>query len=219
MDFIPPNNSEPTQTSEEQPPSQQPLAQMQPPSPPMDDLQDSHAVSLEFPRDSFGAILQKHRVNDAELSLGEAAAKAHVLVGTLRKLETGDFRQIDINPRFCQPLIQQLCEAYLLTEEETANVLNAFEEDWQKYASQTGALYPQDNLIKNLENSSPRSHQSISAILISILSLFLVALIIGGYFYRKYQQGRLAGLEDDFDLPSIIEPQRLPLDVIPVPNS
>ncbi|GEM_PF-5951506 len=196
------------------------LASPQENLPPQQDFSGvSPAVPLTMPEKNFGELLRMYRLDYAELSLSEVHERTKLSIGTLQNLENGDFARIDRSPHYIEENIKVLCTLYELDAEETSKVLQAFDAEWQNYANARGYASQPDNLAKAIEDAAPKSHQSISAILISILSIFLVALIIGGYFYRTYQQSRLKGIDTDFDLPSVIEPQRLPLDVIPVPNS
>lgn len=176
-------------------------------------------VSLVVHHANFGELLQKKRL-EADLSVADAAAAANATKTTLQAMETGNFSAIDLNPMYCLSLIERLCLAYRLTPEETETIKETFELDLRDYQIQSGLDPDNPNPTRHLteEHATP-SHRRPSAILISLLIVLLVALILGGYLYKGYQKFRLKQEQTDYNLPALLEPPRLPLDALPIPNS
>lgn len=177
-------------------------------------------TSLVMPQDNnFGVQLQRARL-DADLSIAEAAAKAHCSGTTIQRLEICDFTCIDDSPFFFRKLIERLGHAYELNEEEIDAIKMSFDADFQNYLTVSGRNVGQPSTSITVDDELPsHSRQRTSAFLITMLIVLLGVLILGGYSYKQYQRSRLKHAAQDYDLPSLIETPRLPMDVMPIPNS
>lgn len=175
--------------------------------------------NLAMPKADFAVRIQRARL-EANLSVADAAAKAHCSGTAIRQIENRDFSCIDDNPFHFLNLIERLGHTYELTDDEILLIKEDFKTELQSYLASSGKSSETSTQPTYLDNDSHlHSRQKTSALLITTLIVLLALLVAGGYSYKRYQRARLQHAAQDYDLPSLLETPRLPMDVMPIPNS
>lgn len=169
---------------------------------------------LVVPRMNFGQTLMHLRL-DQELTIAQVSENTHISIDTIQNIESGDLEQIGLHPYYCRSLIERLCMAY---DSPTDEVMNAYELDRADYFAKFGKYPEIGNTADDLDEAS-RAPRRISALLIALLMVLLLLLIVGGWGYKRYQQHQQSTVVKDYELPSLIEMTRPPLETLPIPES
>ncbi|MFA6929245.1 MAG: helix-turn-helix domain-containing protein [Lentisphaeria bacterium] len=186
------------------------------------------AQVLCLPPLSFGEQLRNLRA-EAGMTVADVAQKVRSSQEFIQNLESGDFYKIRQHEHYCKSFIERICMVYQVTPDE---LLEKFDLESRKTAGhssdlllnasrispQTPNIFAEDDLQEE-SGGSPALH--LPAILISMLVGMLVILLLSAWIIQKIRARKNVEILNiiDQELPSLITPQKRPLEVLPIPNN
>ncbi len=185
----------------------------------------SHVLCLEPV--SFGEQLRNLRA-EAGMTVADVAQKVRSSQAFILNLECGDFHKIRQHDHYCRSFIERICLVYQSSpvelldkfdqESRAAGRLSSLVEFSQQSGASGGCVFAEEDLSEE-KSVSPAMH--LPAILICILVGMLVVLLVSAWVMQKVRARKnveiLRVIEGD--LPALITPKKLPLEVLPIPNN
>ncbi len=161
---------------------------------------------------NFGVLLENMRLKH-NFSRRDVSVKCRITPGLLEVLEAGDVSQIDLNRLMVGSIIEQLCNIY---DELPDDVLEQFNRAYEEYHRNDDADAEKFN-YRDAEIN--RSGRRVSATIIGVITILLLLALLAGWCYTTYQHNRQKEASANYDLPSLLPPPSLPMDVLKIPES
>lgn len=183
---------------------------------------------LCLPPLSFGEQLRNLRA-EAGMTVADVAQKVRSSKEFIQNLESGDFYKIRQHEHYCKSFIERICMVYQVAPDE---LLEKFDLESRstvghssdlllpasRISSQAPYVFAEEDLQEE-RGGSPALH--LPAILISILVGMLVILLLSAWIMQKIRTRKNVEILNiiDQELPSLVKPQKRPLEVLPIPNN
>lgn len=177
---------------------------------------------LVLPAPTLAEQLRALRV-EAGLTLDEVAEKIRCAREVLEALEGGEYEAISMRPHYLRATLARLGTLYALEADALLERLAA------EYPA-GGAVGEDESgrsgsfLLDAGEESGGESEnrlQRLSTVLIVTLLILLVGLLLSAWVVQHFRKTRDAAIRHELEevLPELIVPERVPLEVLPVPQN
>ena len=170
-------------------------------------------ATLDLQRQNFGQMLQERRLA-REMTVAEAAERAHIKRDTLMRLESGDLAAVQLKPYYAKSAIEALCLVYDIAPDP---ILDAYELDASEYLRRTGGDVAATLSLPGDEEAlqSATQHQ-VAQMLIAVVLIAVTLLIAAGWFYKGYQ-ARSQKATQQFDLTELLPLEPPPMESLKIP--
>lgn len=177
---------------------------------------------LVLPAPTLAEQLRALRV-EAGLTLDEVAEKIRCAREVLEALEGGDYEAISMRPHYLRATLARLGTLYAL---EPDVLLERLAEEYPA----GGASGDDDSgrggsfLLDASEEAAGENEnrlQRLSTVLIVTLLFLLIGLLLSAWVVQHFRKTRDAAIRLEIEqvLPELIVPERIPLEVLPVPQN
>lgn len=166
-------------------------------------------ATLDLQRQNFGQMLQESRLS-REMTVAEAAERAHIKRDTLMNLESGDLAAVPLTPYYARSAIEALCLVYDIQPDA---ILEAYELDASEQLRDGGTTLPLPGDEEALQSAT--QHQ-VAQMLIAIVLIAVALLIAAGWFYKGYQARNQKAIRR-FDLTELIPLEPPPMEQLKLP--
>lgn len=177
---------------------------------------------LVLPAPTLAEQLRALRV-EAGLTLDEVAEKIRCAREVLEALEGGDYEAISMRPHYLRATLARLGALYAM---EADVLLERLEEEFPSGggAGVDDAGRGGSFLLESGEEAGAEAEnrlQRISTVLIVSLLVLLVGLLLSAWVVQHFRKTRDAAIRQEIEqiLPELIVPERVPLEVLPVPQN
>ena len=170
-------------------------------------------TTLDLQRQNFGQMLQESRLA-RDMTVAEAADRAHIKRDTLVALESGDLAAVPLKPYYAKSAIEALCLVYDTAPDP---ILDAYELDASEYLARTGGAAAAGLSLPGDEESvtSATQHQ-VAQMIIAIMLIAVAVLIAAGWFYKAYQARSQKAIRR-FDLTELLPLEPPPMETLKIP--
>jgi len=242
-------NSEDLFYQENSPPDNAETKQQQPPEVPGEGIAADHVAAMEAEQErlaanveapataackelcleplSFGEQLRNLRA-EAGMTVADVAQKVRSSQAFILNLESGDFHKIRQHDHYCKSFIERICMVYqtdpneLLEkfdqESRAAGRMGGAFEHSQQSTLPGSAVFAEDDLN---EEKPVSAAMHLPAILISILVAILAILLISAWTVKNIRERKNVEILKVIEggLPTLIQVEKIPLKVLPIPDN
>jgi len=176
---------------------------------------------------SFGEQLRNLRA-EAGMTVADVAQKVRSSQAFILNLESGDFHKIRKHDHYCKSFIERICMVY---QTDPGELLEKFDQESRAAGRIGGAFehsqqstFPGSSVFveDDLSDEKPVSAAiHLPAILISILVAILAILLISAWTVKNIRERKNVEILKviEGDLPALIQTEKVPLKVLPIPNN
>ncbi|MDD3952470.1 MAG: helix-turn-helix transcriptional regulator [Lentisphaeria bacterium] len=176
---------------------------------------------------SFGEQLRNLRA-EAGMTVADVALKVRSSQAFILNLESGDFHKIRQHDHYCKSFIERICMVYQADPDE---LLEKFDQESRaagRFASTIensqqspvsgSSVFAEEDLS---EEKPVSAAMHLPAILISVLVVMLIVLLISAWAVKNVRERKNVEILKviEGDLPALIKPKKVPLEVLPIPNN